>query len=205
MRNKFVDIKEDPILSFSDIICLSETWLTDHEQEVSLELNGFKLHTVSVGHGKGLATYYREDKLSHCKDVKLNEMQLTKFSSEFVDVISVYRSKDGNLKLLANHILNMTTPNKATVVCGDVNVCLRKNKENMLNSNLTSCGYSQLVKEATHIRGGMIDHVYYKQIGSELAVDVTLYSPYYTAFDHDALLITLGEDSEENDKENKIR
>ena len=130
---------------------------------------------------------------------------MTKVSSEFVDVISVYRSKDGNLKVLANHILNMSTPNKATVVCGDVNVCFRKNKENMLSNNLTSCGYSQLVKEATHIRGGMIDHVYYKQSGSELEVDVTLYSPYYTAFDHDALLITLGEDSEENDKENKIR
>ena len=78
-------------------------------------------------------------------------------------MISVYRSKDGSLKTLADQILNITTPNKTTVVCGDVNVCLRTSKQNLLSNQLRSDGFVQLVKEATHIRGGMIDHVYFKQ------------------------------------------
>ena len=95
--------------------------------------------------------------------------------------------------MLADQIINITTSNKTTVVCGDVNVCLRKCKQNLLSNQLKSYGFSQLVEEATHFRGGIIDHVYYKEGDSEYAVDVSLYSPYYTAFDHDALLVTLEE------------
>ena len=39
--------------------------------------------------------------------------------------------------------------------------------------------------------GGHIDHVYSNHSPHEYQVDVTLYSPYYLAKDHDALLITI--------------
>ena len=193
LKNKFVDLFEDPILALSDVVCLSETWLTDSADETLIQLMGFKLHTVSVGHGKGLATYFREDKFIHSFDVKIRGMQLTKLSSQLVDVISVYRSKDGGLKTLTDQIINKTT-------CGDVNVCLRTNKQNLLTKVLKTVGYSQLVKESTHIRGGVIDHAYFKQGESELEADVSLYSPYYTAFDHDALLIVVKEASKDIEK-----
>ena len=47
-----------------------------------------------------------------------------------------------------------------------------------------------MVKEATHIKGGHIDHVYWKDehcVWKDLNLE--LYSPYYS--DHDASLITL--------------
>ena len=94
----------------------------------------------------------------------------------------------------------MTTPNKTTIVCGDVNVCLRTSKNNVLTKLLNTVGYSQHVEEATHIRGGLIDHAYVKQRGSDFEVDVSLYSPYYTAFDHDALMIVIDEPLNEMDK-----
>ena len=61
---------------------------------------------------------------------------------------------------------------------------------------------------ATHVEGGHIDQVYFKVYSNDnfvdpilfkvyhrdgstkFDVDVKLYSPYYTAFDHDALCIT---------------
>ena len=52
----------------------------------------------------------------------------------------------------------------------------------------------QLVKEATHIEGGHIDHVYIRSEG--LSATVEMYSPYYTAKDHDALCISISESEE---------
>ena len=51
--------------------------------------------------------------------------------------------------------------------------------------------FKQLVHEATHINGGHIDHVYLRS--DSLVATVELYSPYYTAKDHDALCISLPE------------
>ena len=118
-------------------------------------------------------------------------MQCTKLSSESVDVISIYRSKNGNLRVLTDIILRMTSPRKTTIVCGDFNVCLRTNRHNPLSESLKSDGFVQHVREATHYQGGIIDHVYVKQGEEQLKNDVSSYSPYYTAFDHDALLVSI--------------
>ena len=45
--------------------------------------------------------------------------------------------------------------------------------------------------DATHIHGGHIDHVYVRQGDQQMNVDVSLYSPYYSSTDHDAMLVTL--------------
>jgi hypothetical protein len=43
-------------------------------------------------------------------------------------------------------------------------------------------------KEASHLAGGHIDHVY---TNCQEDADVALYSPYYCAKDHDALLTVM--------------
>ena len=191
LKKRIGHISVDPIVAFSDIICLSETWLMDNEDGLEMNLSGFELHTVCVGHGKGLATYFRKEKFKHCSDVKFPNIQLTKLSSASVDVISVYKSKDGSLLTLAELIVNMVDPDKTTLICGDFNICLRTNRRNLLREQLEILGFSQQVKEATHLQGGLIDHVYYKKGKVDGKVDVSLYSPYYTAFDHDAILTVL--------------
>ena len=77
---------------------------------------------------------------------------------------------------------------------------MRTSKTNLLVEGLESDGFAQLVEEPTHIKGGIIDHVYFKEVELEFDVNVALYSPYYTAFDHDALLVTLVEASENAEK-----
>ena len=52
-------------------------------------------------------------------------------------------------------------------------------------------GFCQLVHEATHIKGGHIDQVYSNHKSAEYQVSISLYSPYYLAKDHDAILITI--------------
>merc|ERR1712082_127105 len=187
LKNKFLHISDDPVLACNDVICFSETWLKNHEDESSLQLEGFKLHTVNVGHGKGLATYFKDKTFQQCFDATNNDLQCTKLTSKSMDVISIYQSKNGNQQVLTDMILSLTSPDKTTIVCGDFNICLRTNRHNFLSKCLKSKGYVQHVQEATHYQGGMIDHVYVKQGEEQFKVDVPTYSPYYTAFDHDAL------------------
>ena len=56
---------------------------------------------------------------------------------------------------------------------------------------LENTGFAQLVSEATHYKGRHIDHVYSNHDVKCIQVDVSLYSPYYLAKDHDAICITL--------------
>ena len=56
---------------------------------------------------------------------------------------------------------------------------------------LLEIGFQQLVTQATHIEGGLIDHIYFRNGRHPMEIDVALYSPYYTAKDHDALCVTI--------------
>ena len=78
------------------------------------------------------------------------------------------------------------TPNDS-VIFGDFNICGQSEKNNSVGRLLSGYGYSQLVKEATHVKGRQIDHLYIKD-QSEV-VDLQRYSPYYT--DHDAVLLSM--------------
>ena len=88
----------------------------------------------------------------------------------------------------------MISPNKATIVCGDFNICYKKTPEDKLIKELENYGMKQLNKEPSHELGGTIDHVYYRESNKWKEPTVERHSPYYT--DHDALCITI--EPEEN-------
>ena len=85
------DLRIDPTLLKADVIHLSETWLQpDQEGEAQFQLEGFAAHFVSVGNGRGLATYSKGDFL-HQEDRVNQNWQITKFSSDTIDSIHIYR------------------------------------------------------------------------------------------------------------------
>ena len=77
-----------------------------------------------------------------------------------------------------------------TTVCGDLNVCLKKEPENLFSQGMEGLGLSKIGKEATHVMGGQIDHLY---VSSEAVGRTSLerMSPFFT--DHDALCFTVGQ------------
>ena len=84
----------------------------------------------------------------------------------------------------------MIDQDKPTLVSGDFNVCLRKNPSNEITKRLIEQGFEQLVTTATHVEGGLIDHVYWLDKGNTWEPPtLEQYCPYYS--DHDALLVTL--------------
>jgi endonuclease/exonuclease/phosphatase family metal-dependent hydrolase len=77
-----------------------------------------------------------------------------------------------------------------TIVCGDFNICYLTNKNNKISKYLEDNGFSQLMKEATHIKGRHLDHFYFRPSDNiSETPSIYRYSPYYS--DHDAICATI--------------
>ena len=76
------------------MICLNETWLEEDKELHELHIKDYILHVNSAGCGKGLATYFKKDLFKPKLDIKEKEIQVSKFTSDNLDVISIYRSKN---------------------------------------------------------------------------------------------------------------
>ena len=65
-----------------------------------------------------------------------------------------------------------------------------KDEKNAVTKMLEGLGFKQLVKDATHVQGGHIDHCYWLDKTKEWELPhLEHYTPYYS--DHDGLLVTL--------------
>ena len=185
LTNNFEDIRCDPNLMKSSVLTLSETWLTTSNGP---EIESFKSHFNSVGLGKGLALYYKQEMFQHIEDITEENMQLTKLWSLRVDVIVVYRSDKGSPNHLLEHLKKLISPNKTTAICGDFNICYLQTRRNKITKYLEETGFEQFVNEATFIKGSLLDHFYLRR-NEAMDGSVFRYSPYYS--DHDAICATI--------------
>ena len=114
-------------------------------------------------------------------------MQVQKKTFVKLDVINVYRSHNGNKHDLVERLEKVINKEKTTVIAGDFNLCGTQEKRNVVSHYLERQGFSQVIEEATHMQGRVIDHVYVNR--KDIIIELQRYSPYYS--DHDALLLTL--------------
>ena len=194
MKNKFQHVKSDSILQKSDIFILMETWLEDKQTETDYELPGFKSNLNSIGRGKGIASYYKQEN-KHIKNVNCEGFSISKFECPKLDVIGIYRSQEGNVRDLILKLEALITSGRTTVIGGDMNICALANPKNYMSESLREMGFNQVVKNATHIEGGMIDHIYVKQ-GETKKVSYIIeeFPKYYS--DHDGVGIILWEEED---------
>ena len=74
--------------------------------------------------------------------------------------------------------------NSNIIICGDLNLDLIDNTDNIFTKNMLKLGFQYLMTGPTHISGGQIDHVYFKMKG--ISIDLNkLYEIYYS--DHSAI------------------
>ena len=155
-----------------------------------LEIKGFKEYPNSTGPGKGLALFIKDDAFQHRCDITEEKMQITLVGSNDLEVITVYRSEQGSTLKLIQHLEDLINPGRAIVICGDFNICYRETRNNRVTKFLNQLGFTQLMKEPTHIRGRTIDHFYFRE-GTIIQENPIIfrYSPYYS--DHDAICATM--------------
>ena len=153
-------------------------------------IDGYRASFNSAGNGKGIVGYFKPEVFTHKADCKLGAAQLSLFESEAVDVIHIYRSQQQQLGEVAEQVREWRREGRVTIVCGDLNVCLRKEPKNAFSQGMEGLGLSKIGKEATHVMGGQIDHLYVSSDAVE-RTSLERMSLFYT--DHDALCFNVGQ------------
>ena len=189
LKTHFQDIKTDQRLLKAHMIHLLETSVTDKDEEEEFLLQGYIKRFLNVGLGKGIASYYLNDKFKLGRQIKTDKFQIIKFKHEVLDLINVYRSQSGNSVDLLENIKKQIEQGRITIITGDFNICFMENSSNTMVKGLLRMGFDQLVHEPTHIRGRHIDHIYFMDPTKRLKPIIERYSPYYS--DHDAMCITI--------------
>ena len=117
-------------------------------------------------------------------------MQISKLTCADLDAIIVYRTAQGNSLELIDHLEALITPGVTTIVCRDFNICLLTHRNNRVTQFLETSGFILLMNDATHNKGGHMNHFYFKP-GNNVCQNPSIlrYSPYYS--DHDALCVTI--------------
>ena len=156
-----------------------------------MNIDGFHLHLNSMGEGKGIGTYFKSEKMFPKVDVAKPKAQISVFSSPELVLVNLYRSQGMDNRDLANELRILINTDNFTIICGDFNLCYIDDRNNEVTSMLEQAGFTQMVQEATHFKGGHIDHVYSNHNPEKFKVAISLYSPYYLCRDHDAICITI--------------
>ena len=157
LRCHIDDVKSDPALLQSDILCLQEIWLHPGEEEGGqYQLDGFHGHFTCVGPGKGVAVYVKKNKTASYSYHAVSEpfLQLGRVSLPDLDVITVYRSQEERPLRAAHFLKEFINLEKTTLIVGDFNICPRRKPTNELTSFLSRQLFTQLVTLPTHIDGG---------------------------------------------------
>ena len=93
MKNKFEHVKKDKSLHQSKIIVLTETWLEEKQNSSDeYDLPDYQSNLNSIGRGKGIATYYKND-YKHDKNINSEGISFTKLESDKFDVVAIHRSQ----------------------------------------------------------------------------------------------------------------
>ena len=187
IRSKVNHISSDSTITISDVICLTETWIWNDEDGEKFKIQGFIQHHNAQGRGQGVSVYWKENKFRHIQDLTEERIQVTVMFSKHWDLIIVYKSPTGKDSDLRNMLQAAINLERSTLVCGDFNMCYSDTKNSNSITYLIDIGFKQLVQVSTHLGGGHIDQVYVR----DLKANIQLHSPYYTAKDHDALLIMI--------------
>ena len=182
------------------MIHLQETSLTTNVETEETSINGYEGQFFSAGNGKGIATYCLEDTICLKEAENVSQtLQIAKFKVGGISLMNVYRSSNHSVKETAKLLKSFIDEELDTLVTGDFNVCAVKEETNAITKMLGGLGFQLLVKDATHIQGGHIDHCYWLDRSMKWEIPkLERYSPYHS--DHDALLITLKKKLKEESK-----
>ena len=176
----------DTTVHSASIILLQETW---HKPEDTTKIiDGFQssFNSGVVTRGNGIASYYKEDDVeveSHWETT----YQITKLSTSVFDIINVYFKDKSTNSFLSEMNYLLTNPEK-TIILGDFNIDYLKQSSNQVVSWFEARNFVQIIQKPTHIKGGLIDHVWVPSPLSDI-VHYNIKSVFFS--DHDMVQIKL--------------
>ena len=128
----------------SEVICIQETWIDPEKDNTDdLNLNGFSAHFTSIGRGKGIGTYFK-DNFNFTEEVKKPNYQMSKVSSEDMDVINVYRSENAPCSFV-DDLGSLICTERITHIVGDFNIWYNTDKQNKVVKYLEKNGFRYVI------------------------------------------------------------
>ena len=195
LRKHAVDTANDEILCQNDILCLTETQLSENSDTSEIEnvLNNFSIeyNTSIQSKFKSLAMCHKNSitLLEHDKHEGISLLKLRKHGVCDFTIAMIYRQPSVVLNTtFYDHIAQLVSQENIDILLGDLNINALDSRNDVLGYVLSQ--YVLLVDEPTHISGGLIDHVYVKKSFLE---NKTVLSSVRSVFfsDHDAVKFSI--------------
>ena len=202
LANNFVVISQKMKASKCHVVCLQETWLDETNSGDAYQVENYELCLNSRGRGRGIATYFVES-FEETDSINHADCQITRISSEDIEIINLYRSKEcHNLEQLIHSLINLK---KKTIVVGDTNLNFEMQKnQNFVKMMTEDLKFEQLVTRPTfdrlpNFKPSLLDHVYVSQ---NLKKTVKVEQKCLGFNDHDIIIISVL--SEKDSIENSV-
>ena len=167
LKKYYKDIMKDQYLLDSDILCSTETQLQIDEDTSVIESRfqeHFKIHFNSKGNKyRSFAFYYsnRVSVLDHEDHNAISIIAITapQFYEYPIIIALVYRSPNSPTACFLDQLVYLFNARTTDILLGDSNiVAFDGDAYTRLDEVLSS--YRLMVKEPTHLDGGLLDHVY---------------------------------------------
>lgn len=171
LNNHMWDLLGDHTIMKSDIICLSETWITPEDQ---VTIPGWNISSTSTGRGRGVVIAYKEGEIIYKFSNK--SLDFIVLNSKNINVIAVYVGQGFPPQELLQFLGPYLIPN--TIVIGDFNM---EPNNNYFTNSMQSRGYHQKIEHPTHDKGSILDHLY----TNITTLNTMLHSVFYS--DHDCI------------------
>ena len=195
LRRHAIDIKSDEQLLKNDIICLTEILIPPGGDlnDVNNELQDYFSIDYNLSHDQhrsiAFCSVNEISILAHQKYDGLSLITIIKpsFSIHRVKVMLLYRSPSSSQSVFYRRFAALLQSNQVDILLGDFNIdALDDAAAHQLNDILGN--FQLIVKEPTHLDGGLLDHIYLHKlflVGKH--VDSIVSSIYFS--DHDAVKV----------------
>ena len=185
IKNKSELVMENSKLESIDILAITETWLTDSEEDKAwiktsgLEDHGYSFHTHnrSDRRGGGLGLWHRKEyqatKIDHIPNYQTLEQAgwVLATKDRTITIVVIYHPPGNTPTRLLDEVSELVqyyfTNHKNLVILGDFNVAVQdlNNPDSLaFKDTMEALGLVQHIDQPTHQLGNTLDHIYTESI-----------------------------------------
>ena len=158
--NHLEDLRQDMWANQSDFVLLTETWINPTYVPTTIHWPERYLTHASIGNGRGVCCYGPKNSADSFISDKIapNFQILSMLVKNEFQIILVYISQRCNLEEVVLALKNIIIPTLKVVIMGDFNYSVKNT--NVVSKFLKEMFFKQHVNHPTHIKAGIIDHIY---------------------------------------------
>ena len=110
----------------------AETSLQSDDDDKKFTLRSYQQQSIKVSNGRGLTTYFDPVIAQVNRSMASNNYQILKLKHKDIDLINIYRSKNGRPIQLLESLMSVLDGGRSTIITGDFNLCFMENRGNKI-------------------------------------------------------------------------